>query len=124
MPKSIAELHHSLRKIQLERRVFVRHLARVRDVAIGCVSVVQRKCGKPNCHCAQGGGHSQTLFQFQGDDGRRRCKLVRQADADKLLRAGDRYREFRADLRKLRSLNKREEQILVALMEQNAVHYE
>lgn len=124
MPKSSTELHHSLRKIQLERRVLVRRLTRVREMAIGCVSVVQRKCGKPNCHCAQGGGHSQTLFQFQGDDGRRRCKLVRQADADKLLRAGDRYREFRATLRKLRAINKREEQILVALMEQHAVHYE
>ena len=124
MPQSSAELHHSLRKIQIERRVLVRRLARVREVAIGCVSVVRRKCGKPNCHCVQGGGHSQTLFQFQGDDGTRRCKLVRQADADKLLRAGDRYREFRADLRKLRAINKREEQILAALMEQNAVHYE
>ncbi|MGH8647304.1 MAG: DUF6788 family protein [Gammaproteobacteria bacterium] len=124
MPKSSTELRDSLRKIQLERRVLVQRSTRVQEMAIGCVSVVQRKCGKPNCHCAQGGGHSQTLFLFQGDDGRRRCKLVRQADADRLLRAGDRYREFRATLRKLRAINKREEQILVALMEQKAVHYE
>lgn len=124
MPKSSTELRDSLRKIQLEHRVLVRRLTRVQEMAIGCVSVVQRKCGKPNCHCAQGGGHSQTLFLFQGDDGRRRCKLVRQADADRLLRAGDRYREFRATLRKLRAINKHEEQILVALMEQKAVHYE
>jgi hypothetical protein len=124
MPKSSTESPGSLRKIQIERRLLVRRLTRAQEMAIGSVSVVQRKCGKPNCHCAQGGGHSQTLFLFQGEDGRRRCKLVRQGDADRLLRAGDRYREFRATLRKLRALNKREEQILVTLMEQKAVHYE
>ena len=114
----------SLPQLQLQRRALLRRLAHVPEVAVGSVSVVPRKCGKPSCHCAQGGGHPQTLFLFRGEDGRRHCKLVRQADADRLLRAGENYREFRANLRKLRAINQREEQILLRLLQQKAVHYE
>lgn len=117
-------LPDSLQKIQLQRRTLLRRLARLPEVAIGSVSVVRRKCGNPNCHCARDAGHPQTLFLFQGDDGRRRCKLIRQADSDRLLQAGDRYREFRANLRKLRALNQRELQILAALLQKKAVRYE
>ncbi len=113
----------SLQKIQLQRRALLRRLAHLPEVAIGSVSVVRRKCGNPNCHCARDAGHPQTLFLFQGDDGRRRCKLIRQADSDRLLRAGDHYREFRANLRTLRALNQREAQILGTLLQQKAIHY-
>ena len=96
----------------------------VQEVAVGSVSVVARKCGKPNCHCAQGGGHNQTLFLFRGEDGLRHCKLIRQADSQKLLSAGDRYRVFRTDIKELKAINKREQQILETLMGQQALHYE
>ena len=94
------------------------------DLAIGTVSVVRRKCGTPGCHCADGAGHPQTLFLFKGDDGRRHCKLVRRQDEERLLRAGRRYREFRAARRQLRAINQREERVLVALMEARALKYE
>jgi len=121
---SSTELRASLRRLQLQRSLLLRRLLAVREVAIGSVSVVARKCGKPNCHCAQGGGHHQTLFLFRGEDGRRHCKLIRQADSERLLGAGDRYREFRAGLKELRSINERERQLLDSLLEQQALHYE
>lgn len=124
MALSTPELRRRLRRLHEERRALLRRLTRHHDVAVGSVSVVRRKCGKPTCHCAQGVGHPQTLFLFKGEDGRRRCKLVRQDDSQEMLRAGERYREFRSDLRKLRTLNRREERILVALMEKGAVTYE
>ena len=122
--KSSIHLHDLLRRLQAERRTLLRRLTRDHELAMGSVSLVRRKCGKTNCHCAQGSGHPQTLFLFQGDDGQRRCKLVRQADAKRLLRAGESYREFRADLRRLRALNQQEEEILVAAMERRALSYE
>ncbi len=114
----------SLQKIQAERRALLRRWARLPEVAIGSVSVVRRKCGNPNCHCARNAGHPQTLFLFPGEDGRRRCKLIRQADSARLLEAGAHYREFRASLRKLRALHQREAQILTALLREKAIHYE
>ncbi len=124
MAPSTSPLRQSLRRVHDERRALLRRLTRRGELARGSVSIVRRKCGKPDCHCAEGPGHPQTLFLFQGDDGRRRCKLIRKADADRWLRAGQRYRDFRADLKELRAINRREEQILVALMESRAIHYE
>lgn len=124
MSKSSTDLRASLRQLRLQRSLLLRRLMRVEELAIGSVSVVQRKCGKANCRCAEGGGHKQTLFLFRGEDGRRHCKLIRQADSDRLLSAGKRYRDFRAALRELRAINEREQQILGKLMQQHAVHYE
>ena len=121
---SSTELHASLRRLRLQRSMLLRRLMAVQEVAIGSVSVVARKCGKPNCHCARGAGHNQTLFLFRGEDGRRHCKLIRQADSKRLLSAGDRHREFRAGLKELRAINEREQQMLEMLMQQHAVHYE
>lgn len=86
--------------------------------------MVARKCGHPTCQCARGQGHPQTLFLFKDEHGSRRCKLVRRADEPRLLRAGDRYREFREDLKQLRAIDRREKEILMALRELRALHYE
>lgn len=92
---------------------------------MGTVSVIQRKCGNPTCRCAQGPGHSQTLFLFQDKkEDRRRCKLVRRADEARMIRAGGRYREFRQDLKQLRALDREEKRILAALAEGRAIRYE
>ncbi len=124
MAQSSTRLHASLHRLHDERRRLLRLLQRGEELAIGTVSVVRRKCGKSGCHCAQGLGHPQTLFLFKGDDGRRHCKLVRRQDEDRLLQAGQFYREFRHALRRLRAINQREERILVALMNRRALHYE
>ena len=124
MPPSSTRLRASLRRLHAERRRLLRRLQRDEQLAIGTVSVVHRKCGKSGCHCAQGAGHPQTLFLFTGEDRRRHCKLVRREDEPRLQRAGQYYREFRLALRRLRTINQREEQILVALMNRRALHYQ
>ena len=85
--------------------------------------MVNRKCGKPNCHCATGPGHPQTLFLFK-EDGRRKCKLVRRADEHRLQTAGENYRSFRENLKLLRATDREEKQILMALMEIRSIRYE
>lgn len=115
----------ALRQIHQERRHLIRRLKREHELAIGTVSVVERKCGNPTCHCADGPGHPQTLFLFKDDKGGpRRCKLVRRADEARLLRAGERYRVFRKDMKRLRAIDREEKQIFVALAEGRAIRYE
>ena len=123
MAMSRTKLLNSLRRLQEERKRVIKCLIDDKEVAVGSVAVVRRKCGKPNCHCATGPGHPQTLFLFR-DDGRRRCKLIRQNDSKRLLIAGERYRKFRNGLRELRAINKREEEILVAITALKSIYYE
>ena len=122
--KSSARIRSDLRRTHEGKRRFLRLLGQTHELAIGTVSIVQRKCGKAGCHCAEGAGHPQMLFLFNDDTGTRRCKLVRREDEKRLLRAARRYREVRAALRQLRAINKREEQILVALVDTRGLKYE
>lgn len=118
------KLLDSLRQLQQQRRRLLQRLTREHELALGSVSVVTRKCGNPRCHCASGPGHAQVLFLFNDDQGQRRCKLVRRADEARLLRAGERYREFREDLQRLRAIDQREKQILVAVRDLRALRYQ
>lgn len=122
--KSSARIRSDLRRIHEGKRRFLRLLGQTHELAIGTVSIVQRKCGKAGCHCAEGAGHPQMLFLFNDDTGTRRCKLIRRQDEKRLLRAARRYREVRAALRQLRAIHKREEQILVALVGTRGLTYE
>lgn len=123
MSMSRPKLLNSLRQLQKERKKLLKRLINDKEVAIGSVAVVRRKCGKPNCHCVEGFGHPQTLFLFR-DEGRRRCKLIRQSDSKRLLIAGERYRNFRNGLRELRAINKRENKILMAITALKSIIYE
>ena len=125
MSKSRTKLLASLNELHQKRRRLIRRLKLEHELAIGTVSVVNRKCGNPNCHCVSGPGHPQTLFLFKDKkEGRRRCKLVRRADESWMLRAGERYREFREDMKQLRAIDLEEKRILMALSEVRAIRYD
>lgn len=118
------QLRTSLHHLWRQRRRLLQRLIQEGDLALGTVSTVYGKCGKLNCHCVQGSGHPQIQFLFYGPDGRRRCKLIRQQDAKRWLQAGKRYREFKDDLKQLRTLNLKENEILIALMKSQGIYYE
>jgi len=121
---SIAKLKKKLQRLEVTRKDLVKDLMSNDDLAVGSVSTVRRKCGKPNCHCAEGEGHLQTLFLFKGEDGQRQCKLVRNEDCEEMTEAGEKYRKFRSDLRKLRAIEKEEYAVLLEIMNARAVKYE
>jgi hypothetical protein len=121
---SRTQLLARLTALHRERRRLLRRLTAAHELAVGTVAVVARKCGNPTCHCADGDGHPQVQFLFKDPDGVRRCKLVRKADHQRLLLAGDRYRDFRADLRRLNDINSQERRILMSLRDLRAIHYE
>jgi hypothetical protein len=118
------KLLDALRQLQQERRRLLQRLTQEHELALGSVSMVTRKCGNLSCHCASGPGHPQVLFLFKDAQGQRRCKLVRRADEDRLLRAGERYREFREGLQRLRAIDQLEKQILMAQRDARALRYE
>ena len=125
MKESREKLLSVLHQLHQERRKLIRRLKQGHELAIGTVSIVNRKCGNPNCHCVEGLGHPQTLFLFKDEKtGRRRCKLIRRKDEARMHKAGERYREFREDIKRLRAIDFEEKQILMALAEERAIHYE
>jgi hypothetical protein len=124
MDLSREKLLTSLRTLRRERQRLLQRLTKKSELALGTVSTVYGTCGKPNCHCAQGKGHPQVHFLFYGTDGRRRCKLIRQEDAKRWLQAGKRYTDFKNDLKQLRTLNFKENEILIALMTSQGIYYE
>jgi len=124
---SRTKLLASLDQLQRERRRLLLRLTRRDELAVGTVSVISRKCGNPTCHCARRSDvtrHPQVLFLFVDDTGQRRCKFIRRADEEQILRAKERYGEFKEDLRRLDAINQREKQILIAIREDRALHYE
>ena len=124
MALSREKLMTSLRHLWRERQRLLQRLTRENELALGTVSTVYAKCGKPNCRCARGKGHPQVQFLFYGPDGRRQCKRIRQKDAERWLEAGKQYREFKGDLKQLRTLTLKENEILIALMESQGIDYE
>ena len=111
--------------LQQERRRLLRRLTKEQEIAMGSVSRVNRKCGNPRCHCVQGPAHPHVLFLYTDKETeQRRCKLVRRADEKRMLQAGKRYKEFREDMMRLRAIDKKEKQILMALVESRSIRYE
>ena len=98
---STASFRKQLSDLRKARLKLLNKLTSSIELAVGTVSVVKRKCGKPTCHCATGEGHPQVIFMFTDSDGTRRCKLIRRADEARLLRASKRYQEFKEALRQL-----------------------
>lgn len=124
MSLSTSKLRRQLRALHKRRLAVLRRLLGTQELAVGTVSWVDRQCGRPGCHCAQGPGHRQMQFLFADAQGRRRCKLVRKADEPRLVRAGQRYRTFRAGVRELAAIHKREHALLMALRRARGLRYE
>ena len=125
MKKSKTKWLDFLRDLQQERRRLLRRLTQEHEIAMGSVSRVNRRCGNPRCHCVQGPSHPQVLFLFTDKEtGQRRCKLIRRTDEQRMLRAGKRHKDFREDMKRLRAIDKKEKQILMALAEARAIQYE
>jgi len=125
MPRLARELlREELLRLQRERWLLLRRMNREDELAVGSVSWVHRRCGNPRCSCSDGEGHRQVTFLFKDSAGNRRCKLVRRGDEARMLAAGDRYRQFRSDMIRLRAIESRQHAILVALMERRALKYE
>ena len=121
--KSRETVVRRLHEAESRRAVVVAELAQTDALIIGSLSEVQRRCGKPSCHCAERPGHSQTIL-MSVQDGRRRCQLIRQADLAAVRQAVERYRAFRKGLRLLSTLDSTVLALLKELMRRCDEGYE
>ena len=121
--KSREHVVRRLRAAEARRAVVVAELAQTDGLIIGSLSEVQRRCGKPSCHCAERPGHPQTIL-MSVQDGHRRCQLIRQADLAAVHQAVERYRAFRQGLRLLSTLDSTVLALLKALMRRRDEGYE
>jgi hypothetical protein len=102
--KSRESVVRRLREVASQRTAVVNQLAQTAPLIIGSLSEVQRRCGKPSCHCAKGPGHPQ-LILMSLEDGRRRCQVIRRDDLAAVRQAVERYRAVREGLRLLSTLD-------------------
>ena len=61
----------------------------------GSLIVLRRKCGKPNCHCAQGQPHTTPALSFS-QKGKTRILTLTQAELPAVRRALNHYRQAQA----------------------------
>lgn len=123
MVKSSASLSSKIKTLQARRRALLRTLTQGEPIVIGNVYDVMRRCGNPSCHCAAKPAHRQTLLIYV-EDGKRRCKFVRKADAGRIKAAWDRYRKCKKALSEFRTLQKRELGVLRAQIQARRIFYE
>lgn len=113
----------ALAELKRRRKALLRLLSRPKPLVVGSVVDVIRRCGNSSCHCAEKPAHRQTLLLY-GSKGRRTSKFVRQKDASWVRRAGARYRNCKKALRELRTLNRKELQLLRAQIQLRSIAYE
>ena len=63
----------------------------------GTVVVHRRRCGKPNCRCATGGGHPSTVLSYS-EGSRTKFLTLPAAEVEGVRRATARYRQAKARL--------------------------
>ena len=85
---------------ELERQRAERYarLAGTGDFRPGSVSETWRRCGKPNCGCAQPGhpGHGPRYLWTRSANGRTRSRQLAAAELDKVRREVANYKQFMA----------------------------
>jgi hypothetical protein len=123
MAKSSVSLANQIKALEAQRRVLLAKLKHGDPIVVGYVYDVMRRCGNPSCHCAAKPGHRQTLLIYV-EDGRRRCKFIRGADAARIKQAWQRYRDCKKALQEFRTLQKRELEVLRAQIQARGLSYE
>lgn len=73
--KSFASRSPEASRLRQRKYALVREYGLPEDLLGGCLSHNHRRCGKPNCHCAQGRGHG-TWSLTSSHRGKRRVERV------------------------------------------------
>jgi len=87
-----------LPELEQQRAQLYARLAATRDFRPGSINATYRKCGKPNCACAQPGhpGHGPRWLWTRSAGGRTRTRQLAAAEVDKVRAELANYREFTA----------------------------
>lgn len=100
----------SLPELEAERDLLYARLAATGDFRRGSVSENYRKCGKPNCACAQPGhpGHGPRFLWTRSQGRRKRIgRQLAAAEVEKVRREIARHTEFAATVEQISEVNER-----------------
>jgi len=86
----------SLPDLEQERAQLYAQLAATGDLRPGSMNATYRKCGKPNCACAEPGhrGHGPRWLWTRSAGGRTRSRQLTAAEVDKVRGELANYKEF------------------------------
>jgi len=99
-----------LPELEAERDLLYARLAATGDFRRGSVSENYRKCGKPNCACAQPGhpGHGPRFLWTRSQGRRKRIgRQLAAAEVEKVRREIARHAEFTATVEQIAEVNER-----------------
>jgi hypothetical protein len=100
----------SLPELEAERDLLYARLAATGDFRRGSVSENYRKCGKPNCACAQPGhpGHGPRFLWTRSQGRRKRTgRQLAAAEVEKVRREIARHAEFTAAVGQIAEVNEK-----------------
>jgi len=104
MKRDPSRLRQQLKRTERSRARSVEKILRERGpVRRGSFVTVERRCGKPNCHCARGRGHPASYLSIK-EGGKTRMVFVGASVKTRVAEEAGRYRRFRqarAELAKL-----------------------
>ena len=95
MSAKASRLRKAILRLEAARSNHVKAiLANLTPMQPGTVVHLERKCGKPNCHCATGSGHPGTYLSFK-HKGHTRLVYLPIAKRQKVEKQARSYRHFR-----------------------------
>jgi len=88
----------SLQELEEQRAGLLARLAATGDLRPGSINATYRRCGKPNCACAQPGhpGHGPRWLWTRSAGGRTRTRQLSPGELDKVRAELAAYKEFAA----------------------------
>ncbi|MEK7839226.1 MAG: DUF6788 family protein [candidate division NC10 bacterium] len=120
--KNLATIR-KLRVLEQRRARLLEALGDDEPFLVGSLSLVQRTCGKPTCHCATTPAHPAWVLATTRD-ARRRCQVVRWADVEDVRRRVALYKSFKTALRDLDAIDREQRALLRGLMAGRNVPYD
>ena len=106
MKSDHSRLRRELRRLEDARSVHLETILRARGpLRRGAFVTVQRKCGKPNCRCAQGEGHPAKYLSVK-DGGQTRMIYVPSSQEVRIAQEAEQYRQYRQARAMLAKLNR------------------
>ncbi len=96
----------TIKKLEQQRQALLLKLLETQAMIRGSFGVAYRKCGNPNCRCAQGAGHPMNRMTWS-EGGRSRTKTILAKDVEWAKAMAGNYKQFRKNRQALRVLERK-----------------
>lgn len=92
--------------LEKQRNALLHKLLGTQHMLRGTLGITYRKCGKPNCWCANESGHPYCRITWS-ENSQSKTRAIPQADANKVEDLTQSYRIFKENRKALREINKK-----------------